>query len=1304
MENDKMQMDKLDPEFTSELTTLVFKKYSYEMERFQKRIRIVKRQSTFSRFQKLIAFFRTREKLFPSVLLLIGDPGLGKTELARQIYEQSNMKSNTILIDWREECQKHPEWFQKENYNVENFFHIIYGAFRNADLGKHFKDYEKVSQLISEAELKVDQALENMAMQEQAPDYFASLRQLASQTIRTFVGIKTLGPAYPMVPEEFKETADKAIAETIKATVIRLAKSRLNRKEFDVYLNGTDRLVSNLGKGIQRAAKPKPILIVLDNYELVHQADIWIRELIRRSSPFVIWVIISQKIPDLLRNYRHDLNLNRNLIDIEISPLSINEIEEVINEHPKKVRSATTGEIRALYEITHGNPLALRMAMNLWFPGKTDHENGQGKVREILEIWKENLSNFENPVYEQYQIMFDMLDRSSERQLFDMLSFSYYPEPNLINILLRKEDAKIKIEELRYRYPYLFNNKVLVDSAKFWLRDQLVNRISQTDFQLQAKDAAEWWFTRLRDFEDQNSDLAECVRQEKWRFYAVATMYHCFWVDDSSINYIVSNIFQSLILLPKETLFGFVAQVRSSIGPLANIHDPLSEILINFERGIIGASLVDINTILSTFAAKLNQTNENEESNVTSETFIINARRKTLMVKVNPAHTTQALDFLESEESISTERKAAIQVAKVDFHMRHDKLSEAYRALKVAQSLISKSQETMMQLLKSKFVEIGSDALQESTVDLAIMCFEEAISISGENTDLLNKKAQAYNIKGDYESAQKTAQRSIDLNPISGSAYNIKGSALFYSKNFREAIRVYSEGIEVEKTSSMQATLLSNVALAHRMLREFDEAEACYDRALKTEPNSPAAVLGKISLTYQKKPELALQRLQKIAQIIQIIDNNFVDNLLMILHYTTDETAIKVLKDVLQSHVNFSSRLAVAKLHYGIGRHYRNLRDWSQAKVFYQKAIRLMPNFIPAYRDLAIVYHELKSPKEARDALFRAFQLMNIDLVDQYVSEVLLELGKNLPTKRVRRRMTKVTKTIKENQKDEVKLREGGADFILGDYEKARIAFGQALKIVRGRGDEFWPRLGLCVTYMQTNKLSEAAAEAERIVINLPEGSQGFVYHLLAEIYREQSKFEEALETYQKALQDYRSDPFINRVNRSQVLFDFAMCHYEVGNDKKAMELLDETHKFDSQSSIGRLAKIAILTANEEFAEANLELRRLERILDWETKVEQSKAEWRSPDLSETFTTFIMTSTIRPILQGALLIGDKKTISHLFDKLGPSILQLVDINHPIYQLCPINLTDFAVKMATDMTTTKKDEKARIVEFPTEDAS
>lgn len=1241
-------------------TSIFLQSHVYEIDCFKKALLSLRKPRLGLRFGK--------KRRYPCVVLVTGDAGVGKTEAAKELVSQAEEYGiKGIWIDLYEVQSRYPEYFEQERNDPENLLHVIYTAYRDAGYGAYFDEYERCSQLITDAERKVAQALESTTASSQQPESFEKLRQFAAQTIRHLVGSATLGPAYELIPQDVKEAADDALSETIKAAAVGLARARLNKQEFDVYMNGTDRLVNSLANGVRAATRSRPSLVVLDHSELVCNVDPWLRYLIRQSGATAAWLIVSTaggRLP-LTETYRNDIHLSGGLVDFQMSSLEIEAVGDIINSHKSKRRDATPGEIRAVYQLTGGNPLALRMALELWYPG---HPEGTAVLNPPAQH-----ARIANPVFERY--LHNISSSPDDQWILSILAFCYGPDLELQKVLLG-DDAEESIRKLAHRYPYLFETEYkLRSSVAYWVRERLLENFATNDFQKIARQAVDWLYESLKTIEGQAKDLAETVQKETWRDRALALVYHCFWLNDVRAHEVVLQVLCGLLFLPPPEMRSFVTQIWDIVGPLAHPQDKLSGLVRTFQHGLLRIVAVPDG------ATKLQIHHE-----------IVKDEKGRVIAEIGPSQAQKALQILEDRVKPNDQRYVAIQAAKAGFLSRLNDPKGASAALELARQMATPpaGSETS-KFLGESYRQLGKTLLESrGPSGLALRCLLQAEELLDKNAVLTTHIALAYLRLCDYERAIETADEAIAMDPSLWNAYDIKGSALTGLSRHDEAAQAYRECLDRDQTPFVRAALSTNLGIVLMNQGRLDEADKHFEDALHAEPNYPAALICRSLVWHERDPDRALFEMKRAVQFVRSVDEWFIARTEYLLNSRDDETAVEILETILANcQETGASPYVMASMQYLIGERRCSQKRWALAVKHFKEAIEAMPQFLPAYYSLGETYRVLHRYRESRQYYLRAFEL---DLVtgSRLALRAISSAAKQLSSKEFDRRSKSGSKRTKST--GEGLLQQSAAGLLAGKADKAIQDLRRALNMGY---DDSAVHFMLCGAEMTRGNLLAAARHAEDTIIRTAEGHRGIAYFTLGGIHDAMGATDEALEAYRKSLTEYESDTCIRPSIRTFVLFNMALCLYRAGDMEQALRTFQDAFLADPTSWPGRLSRMILLIKENKRFEARLELRQLDKDSNWARELDSAISQkWRNPELGKTYHEFVNAFVVAPVSVGALLCGDIQLVTQIIERSGQRTEELLNFDHPILEISTVDW-DTVLPQLTSATTQSDPEESTI---------
>jgi tetratricopeptide (TPR) repeat protein len=133
----------------------------------------------------------------------------------------------------------------------------------------------------------------------------------------------------------------------------------------------------------------------------------------------------------------------------------------------------------------------------------------------------------------------------------------------------------------------------------------------------------------------------------------------------------------------------------------------------------------------------------------------------------------------------------------------------------------------------SNLIQKGSEMLNTSRYEEALVSFDHVLKIDPRSVDALNGKALVLNQLGEYEEAITWFDKALEINPDFTNALNNKGVTLSNLGEYEEAITWFDKALEI-KPDFVDA--MYNKADALGELGKFEEAIVWTDKALTLKP------------------------------------------------------------------------------------------------------------------------------------------------------------------------------------------------------------------------------------------------------------------------------------------------------------------------------------------------------------------------------------------------------------------------------------------------------------------------------------
>ncbi|OQX96983.1 MAG: hypothetical protein B6I24_10240 [Bacteroidetes bacterium 4572_128] len=415
-----------------------------------------------------------------------------------------------------------------------------------------------------------------------------------------------------------------------------------------------------------------------------------------------------------------------------------------------------------------------------------------------------------------------------------------------------------------------------------------------------------------------------------------------------------------------------------------------------------------------------------------------------------------------------------------------------------------------------------------------------------------------------YKKAKEYYEKVIKINPHFVGVYYNLGILFFYKfKEYEKAKYHFEKAIKINPEHSRYYYHLANL-LVNDHFKNYEKAKEYYEKAIKINPNNAEIhnILGVLFLDKFKKYEKAKEHFENAIKI----NPNFLivyNNLLNLLPYLIDNK--KSIESIVNILSQFHKKIPIEtriKFYYIFAKYFFNLgqnkklknkkENYEKAKEYYEKIIKINPNSVEAYINLAIIltddlfknYEKAKdhfektikiNPKHSKVYSNLANLLVNDHFknyekakeyyekaikIDPYFAEMYNELGdlNFYKFKEYEKAKEHYEKAIKINPKY-AKYYNNLANLLVNDhfknYEKAKEYYEKAIKI-NPNYEKAHYNLGLLNIYKfkEYEKAKEHFEKTIKINSNSLEAHNnlGFLF------FYKFKKYEKAKEHYEKAI------------------------------------------------------------------------------------------------------------------------------------------------------------------------------------------
>jgi tetratricopeptide (TPR) repeat protein len=315
----------------------------------------------------------------PYVFLVYGDGGIGKSTLSRRFCDMAAQESNlwhpikTLWIDWEEERRRLPA-LQVERTAIapETVFEVIVtvGQRNNWD----FPTYGKTRQQCNEAEQAAAKVLETATERPELKELRGAGAAALAKLLRLGLPI---GESGERLVKAFLELGIQVGAERaagLRQGLETLLRARLRADDYDLFVNPLERLARALADDLRRLAGRGALLVVLDTYEVVDVVDPWLRLVMKRSGPRLIWVLSGRN--DLVNSRGYGAGYFKGYAEEWPRRLDAINVTQLARQDVAAYFAATVPErplddasLDAIRRATRGIPLAIALAAEMWQKG-----------------------------------------------------------------------------------------------------------------------------------------------------------------------------------------------------------------------------------------------------------------------------------------------------------------------------------------------------------------------------------------------------------------------------------------------------------------------------------------------------------------------------------------------------------------------------------------------------------------------------------------------------------------------------------------------------------------------------------------------------------------------------------------------------------------------------------------------------------------------------------------------------------------------------------------------------------------------
>jgi tetratricopeptide (TPR) repeat protein len=1046
----------------------------------------------------------TNEEKAPYLFWLSGDAGIGKSTLARRFCDittrtQPQGQFEVLWVDCLQQDWQANLSLGGELIGAERVFEMLYRVAQEHQWDEYFERYQTILHRCQMAEREAAAALTTV-------DEQGLWVPLSAISAADFAQMVRAQGSYEMQPSK---TFD------LQALIERRLRTKMLPQQFNLFIHPEEELALAMADGLKRLATKQPLVVVLDSYEVVAEADYWLQPVVEAAGSQVVWIIAgrhnalqqptqAQTTPFI--NARS--SFPRRFIVSHMERLSTDEIRAYFST-PLFERPLDEEGLNTISRVTRGIPLAVREAADIWATGKPM----SAIVGDTTEATPS--SDIVQKMTERYLV--HCINNKEDKRTLYTLALAR-GDDQLLQALLSQNDPTFDLAaylhqlERRYSSVYSEKSRLHEEPAAFLLED-LRTRLRQTSWvQSLVRQALTLIEERLTILRQAFPTIEARSQNEGWIKAVIDKSYYLFWLNfETAYQWLIPRFVESLAYNYnlKRALLRVMQDWKGYLSPESQqriniLQESEQELPILFKLPPSEAELL----------AQLSQLAEE--------------------------------GWLAGEGESESERHAILSLRRANWLFQQQQYQQALHLYeKVEEGLPTQGEELKRQLAEA-LLQLTVVFIWPNNQSGGIYSYD-AERILPKVLQWLPEKPGAWYCLGanlnrahQYDEAIAAFHRAIELEPTYVSPYHGLGNIYDRLEQYDKAKGAYQQAIALSPDNPFPHYGLGNV---YRALRLYDDAIASYEHANRLDASLgyPYHGLGQVYRELGRHDD-AILAFQKAIYVnpTDVYPHNGLAHVYRALE-RYDE-AIGAYQQA--SDINPSDPYP----HHGLGQIYRRLGRYDKAIAAFEQAIKLEPTDTYPYNGLGHVYRALGHHHKA----IRAFQqATDLDPLDAYAYKALAEAYDEVG--HYQEALSAWQKASQLDPTDPAPYHELGLVYrTLGHFDKAIKAYQQAIPL---DPNDAYPYHGLGNIYLTLGRYHEAEASYKRALDLDPQNA--FAHQNLATIYLHQRKLKQAQHQLHQRIRLLPDNTFTSlltlgvisyhqNVAGSQKLFQQALANWDI--------------------------------------------------------------------------------------------------------------------------------------------------------------
>lgn len=865
---------------------------------------------------------KKKEASYAQVFLLYGEDGFGKTSLlhayldaAEQVAQTQRSKIKVVYINWE-------NYYDRKsvlpNTRVK-MMNALVDIFTNEDLDiqEHFSYYYQTKQQIQTVKDKVE------TLKKANKDWAINISETVDFAELDLPPRGSKSSLVPLNESEINITENK----TKEITLAWLRdKNVLEEQDLYLYEFSEQELVKSLIFCLQEASKTYPLVLAIDNYELINSKDldIWLRNdfltTLYANDFSGITTIICEK-NNYTQEYRNSLpETLLHFQNLENLLFTYQNTQDLAIEIGVKL---TEEQIKSLNEDTKGIPLVVKDSLYL-IKNKTI---SFGDLTTSLQRYSKTHPMVIQGLVERF---IKHSPKSDLQKIFHLAMLRSW-NVGVLSILWKTNDdqaTELKFKDIADTYSFIDTQRLeMHKKVRQVLRAHLVSQSDMTKHSLMrdeiisyGKNMSIFYKNSINKFKKQIPNIEQRYKNES---YQIALLDYCnalLWSNHNKFFSYLSGLIVEMMQfsrdLARQLMFNIIEFKPALITP----HKLISQIIL---EGV------------SRFKP-LNFANFKEK---------------------NSPEVMDLIRYLKKEKTLDDAQRTLIDFRMAESKCRSQLYEEAF-------DMFIKCQEALQGITSF------DDALEENFFNLGYLsddpeftskAYQKTIEIRPNNYHSWNNLGNAYIDLQKYKESIYCYKQAIEINDTFEKAWYNLGATYVDLKQYEKAIPCYERAIGIKPDFDSWYSL----GLTYTDMKIYEKAIYCFEKAIELNPETELWYILGVTYSNLQKHEEAIPYYKKS---LEINPNNPMVWYNLGITYANlgrDRDALPCFEKAVGLNPEFDL------VWYNLGIIYINLGEYEKSIPCFQRVVEEKPNFDKALYNIARAYNFMKNRDKTLEYLKR---------------------------------------------------------------------------------------------------------------------------------------------------------------------------------------------------------------------------------------------------------------------------------------------------------------------------------------------